>query len=546
VSNGRTRLSLSLDGRASDRPRAARRWVADRCAELRLDIDGPDLTLLVSELVTNACVHGAEPIHVRLDVDHGRVRVEVEDGSPMMPEVQRPDGRSTIGRGLLIVEALSRAWGAEPVGAGKVVWAEVPIRPGSPHVTRRTGDVSKAEPEAEWLRRIEAVTDQALARLDVESLLDELFRRLTEFLEVDTAAVLLVDQDTNELVATAARGIEAEVRLGVRIPVGKGFAGTIVARVEPVVIEHVDETNVVNPILLERGIRSLLGAPLVASGRVIGVLHVGTLTPRSFDNADIRLLQMVADRVALAIDARQTNAERAAASALQHSYLPARLPAIPGLELAARYLPGEKGSVGGDWYDVFRLPDDRVGVVMGDVAGRGLAAALVMGRLRSALRAYAIESPDPADALERLDRKAQHFEAGEMTTVLYGVLELGTERMELSSAGHLLPILASPGTESVSVEAQVDPPLGTIRQVKRHRTAIEVPAGAALCLFTDGLVERRQVPLDENLDRLRKVVTASHPEVVCRSVLAALLDHQTNPDDVAVLAVRRIAQPASD
>jgi two-component sensor histidine kinase len=137
VSNGRTRLSLSLDGRAYDRPRAARRWVADRCAELRLDIDGPDLTLLVSELVTNACVHGAEPIHVRLDVDHGRVRVEVEDGSPMMPEVQRPDMHSTTGRGLLIVESLSRARGAERVGAGKVVWAEVPIQTGGTNVSNR-------------------------------------------------------------------------------------------------------------------------------------------------------------------------------------------------------------------------------------------------------------------------------------------------------------------------------------------------------------------------------------------------------------------------
>ena len=406
--------------------------------------------------------------------------------------------------------------------------------------------MSNADPEAEWLRRIEAVTDQALAHLDVESLLDELFRRLTELLEVDTATVLLLDQATNELVATATRGIEAEVRQGVRIPVGKGFAGTIVARVEPVVIEHVDETNVVNPILLARGIRSLLGVPLVASGRVIGVLHVGTLTTRAFDDADTRLLQLVADRVALAIDARRTNAERAAASALQRSYLPARLPAIPGLELAARYLPGEEGSVGGDWYDVFRLPDDRIGVVMGDVAGRGLAAAMVMGRLRSALRAYAIETPDPADALERLDRKAQHFEAGQMTTVLYGVLELETNRMELSSAGHLLPILVLPGKEAAQIEAQVDPPLGTLPQVKRHHTRVEVPAGAALCLFTDGLVERRQVPLDENLDRLSKVVTASHPELVCRSVLASMLDDQTNPDDVAVLVIRRFAQPARD
>ena len=406
--------------------------------------------------------------------------------------------------------------------------------------------MSGADTEAEWLRRIEAVTDKALAHLDVEGLLDELFRRLAELLDVDTAAVLLLDEDTNELVPTATRGIEAEVRQGVRIPVGKGFAGTIVARVQPAVIEHVDETNVVNPILIELGIRSLLGAPLVAYGQVIGVLHVGTLTPRSFSPTDVRLLQMVADRVALAIDARRTNAERAAASALQRSLLPARLPAVPGLELAARYLPGEKGSVGGDWYDVFRLPEDRLGMVIGDVVGRGLPAALVMGRLRSALRAYAIETSDPADALERLDRKAHHFEAGQMMTVLYGVLQLSTGRMELSSAGHPLPVLALPGVEAVSVDGRADPPLGVLPLVTRHRIAVEIPSGASLCMFTDGLVERRLVPLDDNIDRLRKVVTATNPDVVCRSVLAAMLDDQATLDDVAVLVVRRIAQRASD
>jgi len=535
-----SRFSLSLNGRASDRPRAARRWVVARCAALHVDAGNVDLPLLVSELVTNACVHGAEPIRVHLDVGQARVRVEVEDGSPVMPEVKRPDGRSTVGRGLLIVESLSRAWGAERAGAGKVVWAEVPVRPGSDSTPSGRSRLSDLDTDADRLRRIQAVTDNALAHLDVETLLDELLLRVTDLLEVDTAVVLLLDEDTNELVAVAARGLEEEVRQGVRIPVGEGFAGTIVARVQPVVIDHVDETNVVNPIVRERGICSLLGAPLVTSGRVIGVLHVGTLTPRRFDRADIELLQMVADRVALAADARRTNVERAAAAALQHTLVPARLPVVPGLELAARYLPGDEGGVGGDWYDVFRLPEGRVGLVIGDVVGRGLQAAVVMSRLRSALRAYAIETLDPADVLERLDRKAQHFEAGQMMTVLYTVLEIATGRMELSSAGHLLPMLALPEAEAVTVDAQVDPPLGVLTRVKRQRVAVDVPSGASLCLFTDGLVERRNVTLDETLARLRKVVTASHPEVVCRSALAALLDDHASRDDVAMLVARRV------
>jgi phosphoserine phosphatase RsbU/P len=399
--------------------------------------------------------------------------------------------------------------------------------------------VSEQGLDAERLRRIEAVTDTALAHLDVEGLLDELLQRVCDLLKVDSAAVLLVDEDANELVATAARGLEEEARHGRRIPVGQGFAGGIVASGRPAVIEHVNETNVVSPVLLKQGIHSLMGTPLVVSGRVTGVLHVGTRHYRQFDEDDLHLIQMVADRVALATEARRNEVERAAAVALQRSLLPGRLPVIPDLELAARYLPGDVGGVGGDWYDVFPLPAGRTGIAIGDVVGRGLRAATVMGRLRSALRAYALEAVDPAEVLERLDRKAQHFEAGQMTTVLYLVLEPGCARLTLSSAGHLLPMLATAGGSTCTVDAPVDPPLGVLRQPPRHSTSIGLAEGAALCLFTDGLVERRDLSLTEALGRLSSVLTASTPSSVCDAALTALLGDRRAPDDVAVLALRR-------
>lgn len=121
--------SLLLDGPLWKRPGDARRWVIARCAEANLVLDGNDLPLLVSELVTNACVHGADPITIRLDTNSTRVRVEVEDNSPDdLPEVRRPSGRDTQGRGLLIVESLSHLWGTERTPTGKVVWAVVPVR----------------------------------------------------------------------------------------------------------------------------------------------------------------------------------------------------------------------------------------------------------------------------------------------------------------------------------------------------------------------------------------------------------------------------------
>lgn len=394
------------------------------------------------------------------------------------------------------------------------------------------------------LRRLEALTDRALAQLDLESLLQELLERVTELLEVDIATVLLLDEATNELVVTAAKDLEDEVRQGIRIPVGQGFAGRIFARGEPAIIEHVDESNVASPIVHRQGIRSLLGIPLVVAGEAIGVLNVGTRYHRGFDDRDVQLLQAAGDRVALATQARRAGVERVAAAALQRSLSPRRLPTVPGLEMAGRYLPGDDGGVGGDWYDVFRLPGGRTGVAVGDVVGRGMQSAVVMGRLRSALRAYALETSDPAEVLERLDRKAQHFEAGQMTTVLYLVVEPGAHQVTQSSAGHLLPFRALAGGGVGTVDALVDPPLGALRRASRRSSVVDLPEGALLFLFTDGLVERRDEPLDRSLERLRMAVSASAPSIVCEEVLSAMLGESGPTDDIALLAVRRV--PAAD
>ena len=152
------------------------------------------------------------------------------------------------------------------------------------------------------LQDLQAITDAALAHLDLDRLLNELLLRIREILGVDTSAILLLDEATNELVARAAVGIEEEVERGVRIPVGGGFAGTVAAERRPVLLGDVDHADVLNPILLEKGIKTLLGVPLHVEGAVIGVLHVGSLTDRRFDEDDVDLLQLVADRAALAID----------------------------------------------------------------------------------------------------------------------------------------------------------------------------------------------------------------------------------------------------
>ncbi|WIM98864.1 SpoIIE family protein phosphatase [Actinoplanes oblitus] len=391
----------------------------------------------------------------------------------------------------------------------------------------------------ERLRRFEAVTDAALSRLDVSDLMDELLDRIRDLLDVDTAAILLLDEHAQQLVATAAKGLEEEVRAGFRVAVGRGFAGRVAAGRRPVRIADVTPADVVNPILVRKGIRSLLGVPILVGTDLVGVLHVGTLTPRRFGADDVRLLELVADRAGMAGRIQSDRLDQAAALALQRSLLPARLPEIPGVEMAARYVPGHAFGIGGDWYDVFALPTGHLGVVIGDVSGHGLASAVVMGRIRSALRSYALICADPAEALTLLNRKVHHFEAGSLTTALYAMISPDRGRIVISSAGHLPPVLACPDTPAALAGIVIDPPLGVGPRISgRRSTSLDFPPGAVLLCYTDGLVERRDQVIDTGLERLTGLVRAENAETVCTAVMSAAGTEQPG-DDVAVLTVRR-------
>jgi serine phosphatase RsbU (regulator of sigma subunit) len=388
------------------------------------------------------------------------------------------------------------------------------------------------------LRAIQSITDAALSRLDDRELLIEILDRIREILRADTVAVLLLDFSAGQLIATAAAGLEEEVRQGVRIPVGRGFAGRIAAEHRPVILDRVDHTTVLNPILLAKGIQSMMGVPMVARGRVTGVMHVGSLTPRQFTSHDVELLQLAADRAAAAVQSMAAHADRVAVEALQRSLIPSALPAVAGAEMAGRYVPGS-GVVGGDWYDVFTLPSGELCVVIGDVAGSGLPAAVIMGRMRSALRAYALETPDPAEVLRRLDRKMQHFEPDALATVLYAVFDPALDQARVCMAGHFPPVIALPGQPAELASIATGLMIGVSPDAPRRMTTLPIPAGALLCFYTDGLIERPGQLIDDGLERLRRVVVAQPPEVVCAEVMGELVGSEPARDDIALLIIRR-------
>jgi hypothetical protein len=399
--------------------------------------------------------------------------------------------------------------------------------------------VSRRRDVEERLASLAALTDTALTHLDVDDLLAELLKRVRDILDADTAAVLLLE-GSSHLVARAASGIEEEVRQGVRIPLGTGFAGRIAATGSPVVLNRVDATTVSNPILWEKGIRVMLGVPLLSSEQTLGVLHVGRLQDRPFSTEDIDLLQIVADRVAAAIQGRSLAIERAAASLLERSLLPMTLPQCSGLQLAARYVPAEGLMVGGDWYDVFTAPSGDLWIVVGDVVGHGLAAAVVMGRIRSALRAYTLLDLPPEEVLRLVDRKVCHFEIDSLATVACAVSSPPFATLRLALAGHPPPAVATPEQPTVLASVKVDPPLGVGSPQPRSATTIPLDPGTVVAFYTDGLIERRGEQIDVGLERLCEVMAAGPADLVARDIMRGSVGEAVPDDDIALVVLRRV------
>lgn len=233
--------------------------------------------------------------------------------------------------------------------------------------------------------------------------------------------------------------------------------------------------------------------------------------------------------------------EHTIAETLQRSLLPERLPRIDGLALAARYLPAARGAaVGGDWYDALELAGGQVALVVGDVAGHGLRAGAVMGQLRNAFRAYALTESSPAEVMARVNGLVMRGEEDVMATALYLVLERESGKLTYSSAGHPPPLLVSAGGARFLGGGR-SIPVGATKPAPFAEGSAVLAPGSSLLLYTDGLVERRDISLERRLAQLAEA--AEHAEgrleAICDSVLAALLGEEIPADDVALLAVRR-------
>ena len=290
--------------------------------------------------------------------------------------------------------------------------------------------------------------------------------------------------------------------------------------------------------------RSWVGLPLLAAGAPLGALRFSFNRPRRITEEERVFLEALAGQCALAVErAEMYEREHNAAVTLQRSLLPDKLPDVPGLALDARYLPVTRNmEIGGDWYDVFWLPDRRLAVTVGDVMGKGLQAAAGMGRVRNALRALALTDPRPAAVLSGLDRLFSATELEEqVTTVSYLVIDPETGEGQAGNAGHLPTLLLTPGALPVLDQAEAGTPLGWPSPRKQH--AFRLPPGSTAVFYSDGLVENRVRGLDAGLDELVSLA-AGAPEDLQDApgrLLQYLLDHMLagheQDDDVTVLVM---------
>jgi phosphoserine phosphatase RsbU/P len=399
------------------------------------------------------------------------------------------------------------------------------------------------------------------------------FARLAAMMITDvTVFVTLVDERRSFWkAAVAVPGPGPDVRQNT---VEQSFCRYVIQRDGELVVDdaRTDPLTRANPSVAEMGVAAWAGFPIRSRhGRVLGTFCAVATEPRAWDETELAVLETLSHAVAAEMSlrtmlraaqgaeqaaVRESSRARALAAALQHSLLPRALPDVPRLSLAAHYRPaGRHTKAGGDWYDVIRLGEDRVGIAVGDVVGHGATAAAIMGQLRSALNAYLAEGHPPSRALELLSAVARHTDGALASTAVCLTLDTRTGELRWSSAGHAPPMLVDPAGDARparQLPGAVGAVLGATRpvpgRVAHPQHAARLPVGASVLLHTDGLIERAGERLDAGWARLAEAAAraaARPPQDLLDEVLGSVLPGSGPTDDVAIVVARLLPAPAA-
>ena len=398
-------------------------------------------------------------------------------------------------------------------------------------------------------RKLRHIMDAALLQRDLDALLEGIVEELAEAFDADRAVLLLLDH--RELRVRASHNLTDDVVAQVHVPVGRGFAGRIAATRQPWVVDDLSTIDVVSAYLAEAG-GSIAGVPLIADGAVIGVMHVSSNQLARFGQDDLRLLEFVASRAARAIrDSQRGETDRSTAAELQRSLLPSELPAVREAQVEATYRAAVEGTtVGGDFYDVVDLGDDRWLLVVGDVSGKGPKAAALTAALRYTIRASALrDDPLPETvhlASEALAEAVGSDELQFATALIARLAATGDGHVvDLVRAGHP-PALVARGDGRIDRLEPAGSLLGLAASAAAEVARVRLEPGDVLLLVTDGVTEAWPDEAEYECEVSR--LADAH-----RDDLSAFVDalaesaagRRQRADDIAILALQRVPAPVA-
>jgi serine phosphatase RsbU (regulator of sigma subunit) len=414
--------------------------------------------------------------------------------------------------------------------------------------TERTRDLARARVTSARLRSLVDLAAAIASVEDLDALLYLVTGEAARLLGSEMASLFLLDERGDQLAGRAQVGMDDEAVLGMRIDLAQWpEVGEVMRTGRPAVHVQADQLQGPERLFVERfGIRSYVAVRLGSPGRPLGVLFVNyTRRRHRFSRPELAFLETLTSYLSVTVErARLVSVLREAVTSLQAAVLPASFPTVPGLDAGALYRSAsEVAQVGGDFYDLFALDGGRVAAVIGDVCGKGVAAARHTVRLRYELRTLLEEDRPPGRVLTAFNRRVQEeFVADEYATLLLLILDPATGAVSWSSAGHPPPVLTGPTPRTLAFAGSL--PVGLFGDATYHTSRFTLPPGRCLVLYTDGVIEARNPDRQEfgtqGLEAAAPAVAAS-AAAVAEVVLKQVLSHSGGhlDDDAAVLVLRR-------
>jgi phosphoserine phosphatase RsbU/P len=389
---------------------------------------------------------------------------------------------------------------------GKNIAAKSNMFPDGQEGISGPSELSRLRQRLENLKECFKVSSLINSSLELDQVLENIMTTSRSILKADACSLMLVDEKKGELVFEVAQGpVAHKLKGGVRIKKGQGIAGQVYDTGEPILIEDAygdPRFNQDFDRMTGYHTRSILCVPLKIQDRVIGVSQViNKLDGNPFSAEDEETLGLLCANAAIAVEnarlhreilrKQQIERDLAFASSIQLSFLPEKMPIFEGIQFDAFYQAAQE--VGGDFYDFIPLDDDRIGVLIGDVSGKGIASALFMARLTTDFRLLALREKDPERLISRInDRVCEQSRRGMFVTLLYMILTKGSNELVYVNAGHLPPVIWNHCEESPAIlHGRGGPPLGIVTERRFMVERLSLKACDCILLATDGLIEAR-------------------------------------------------------